>query len=128
MAHHYRARPDDLAQLGKDLVRRSHAHCELCGKGGRALAPHEVPPLPPRPELEHTIMICGQCQDELACGELNPLYWRFLETVVWSDLPAVQVTAVRLVRRLNEQGESWATALLDTLYLEPAIGQWLDAP
>lgn len=47
MAHHYRARPDDLAQLGKDLVRRSHAHCELCGKGGRALAPHEVPPATP---------------------------------------------------------------------------------
>lgn len=127
MANHYRARLDDLAHLGKDLVRRSHAHCELCGNGGRALEPHEVPPLPPRPQLEHTIMICGQCRDELTCGELNPLYWRFLGTVVWSDLPAVQVTAVRLVRRLNKQGENWAAALLDTLYLDPLVCQWLDA-
>lgn len=120
-----RARLDDLAQLGKDLTRRSRAHCELCGQGGTRLDAFEVTPLPAKPTLEHTLFICEQCRQEMTPKELNRQYWRFLETSIWSDLPPVQVTAVRLTRQLSAQGEDWATSHLEGLYLSPATIEWL---
>jgi protein PhnA len=123
-----KSRLDELGNLGKDLTRRSHAHCELCGKGGTRLDALEVSPLPPAPRLEQTIFICEECRGEMTSKELNNQYWRFLETVVWSDLPPVQVTAVRLARQLSAQGEDWATSLLEGLYLEQATIEWLNQP
>lgn len=119
-------RLDDLAQLGKDLTRRSRAHCELCGIGRTRLDAWEVAPLPAQPDMEHTLFICEQCRGAMTPKELNHKYWRFLETVIWSDSPAVQVTAVRLTRQLSTQGEAWATSLLEGLYLETSIIEWLD--
>ncbi len=121
-----RARQEALIQLGKDLTRRSHSHCELCGKGGTRLAAIEVPPLPTEPDLEHSIFICEQCQEEMDPKNLRSQYWRFLETAIWSELPPVQITAVRLTRQFSNQGENWATTLLESLYLEPDIIDWLD--
>ncbi len=121
-----RARLDELTQLGKDLTRRSRAHCELCGHGGTSLAAFEVAPLPAAPSLEQTIFICDSCQKGMQAKDLSRQYWRFLETAIWSDLPPVQVTAVRLTRQLSAQGEDWATTLLDGLYLQPHIIEWLD--
>ncbi len=121
-----RARLDALAHLGKDLTRRSHAHCELCGHGDTRLDAVEVAPLPAEPNMEHTLFICEHCQKAMSPKGLNHQYWRFLETVIWSDMPAVQVTAVRLTRQLSAQGQDWATSLLEGLYLEPTIMEWLD--
>ncbi|MEN8257388.1 MAG: phnA protein [Thermodesulfobacteriota bacterium] len=121
-----RARQEALTHLGKDLTRRSHSHCELCGKGGTRLGAVEVAPLPAEPDLEHSIFICEQCQEAMSPNNLSPQYWRFLETAIWSDLPPVQITAVRLTRQFSTQGEDWATTLLESLYLEPAIIEWLD--
>lgn len=121
-----KARQEGLTQLGKDLTRRSHAHCELCGHGGTGLEAMEVAPLPDKPALERTIFICNQCQEAMSPKSLTAQYWRFLETAIWSDLPPAQVTAVRLTRKLSDQGENWATTLLESLYLEPAIKAWLD--
>ncbi|MBU0681850.1 MAG: phnA protein [Proteobacteria bacterium] len=123
-----KARIDALAHLGKDLTRRCRAHCELCGHGNRGLEALEVEPLPAEPDLDHTMFICEQCRQAMRPKELNHQYWRFLETTIWSDLPAVQVTAVRLTRRLSVQGEEWATSLLEGLYLSPAIIEWLNEP
>ena len=120
------ARQEALLSLGKDLTRRSHSHCELCGKGGTRLEAVEVAPLPPEPDLEQALFICEQCREAMDPKNLPPQYWRFLETVIWSDLPPAQVTAVRLTRRLSSQGEGWATSLLEGLYLEPEIAKWLE--
>lgn len=120
------ARLDELALLGKDLTRRSRAHCELCGHGGTRLEALEIAPLAEEPTLEHTIFICEQCRESMHPKKLNHQYWRFLETAIWSDLPAVQVTAVKLTRQLSAQGEDWASSLLESLYLDPAIIDWLD--
>ncbi len=121
-----RARLDALAQLGKDLTRRSRAHCELCGHGQTRLGALEVAPLPGEPDMAHTIFICEPCQEAMGPKDLDRQYWRFLETAIWSDLPPVQVTAVRLSRQLSAQGEDWATSLLEGLYLEPGIIEWLN--
>ena len=55
-----------------------------------------------------------------------PDAYRFLEGVVWSDLPAVQVCAVRLLRQVAEDGAAWAAETLEGLYLDPDILRWVD--
>ena len=52
--------------------------------------------------------------------------WRLLEGVVWSDFPPVQVTAIRLLRRLASEGAGWAADTLDAVVLEPDVQKWAD--
>jgi len=43
---------------------------------------------------------------------------------MWSDVPAVQVVAVRLLRKLSEEGATWAREAMDGLYLEDSVRAW----
>jgi protein PhnA len=86
----------------------------------------EIAPLPAEPDLDHSLFLCEQCRQAMQADKLDHQYWRFLETAIWSDLPQVQVTAVRLTRQLSAAGEGWATSLLEELYLSPVISEWLD--
>lgn len=117
----HKARKIAVASLGRDLVRRCSSKCELCQAGGIALAPLEIEPLPEEPDIEHAIMICETCRLGVVGKTLDPVRWRFLESVVWSEIPAVQVTAVRLCRRLATDNCTWVTSLLENLYLAPEI-------
>jgi len=112
--------------LGKMLVRRGHAQCELCQTGHRQLTVVEVPPLPEEPDAEHAVFLCEQCRNGVE-GEknLDSNYWHFLPSVIWSEVVPVQVTAVRLCRKLEEQGISWASEALADLYLPPDVEKLL---
>lgn len=112
-----------LSLLGKDLARRAHSHCELCGNSGVKLGTREIEPVPVEPVIERCLLICEPCGTELDRRVLDEQYWRFLETVAWSELPALQVTAVRLLRALRAP---WSEQLLDQLYLFPESEAWLD--
>ena len=116
-----------LAALGRGLARRARSRCELCEQGERSLAPWEVPPAPAEPEEDRCLMICGGCRAGVEGGRVDSDAWRFLEGVVWSELPAVQVTAVRMLRRLAAEGVSWAVDVVDGLYLEGEVQEWADA-
>lgn len=116
-----------LAKFGKDLVRRSGSHCELCHKHGVKLVVHEVPPSPPEPELEHCIFICEGCDHQLRQPKrTQPDYWHFLATSMWSAIPAVKISSLLMLHRLCET-ESWAAELLDEVYLTPEEQAWLKA-
>ena len=118
----------DLLQTvvaGRDLTRRSKAHCELCGAAGERLFAVEVEPLPDQPDPDHAVFLCEQCRDGSDGGELDPSRWRFLESAVWSEIPAVQVTAVRVCIRLENAGIGWAADVLAGLYLSPEVEAWL---
>lgn len=119
-------RQEALEALGRPLVRRAHARCELCGATHRQLAALEVPPLPEAPDVDHAIFICELCRDEMNAKVLRSDYWHFLESVIWSDIPPVQIVAVRLCRELAAKGVSWATETLAVLYLAPEIEKDLD--
>ena len=119
-------RMEALEALGRNLVRRAHARCELCGSSHCQLTAIEVPPLPETPDIDHAIFLCELCRDAMAGKSLQPDYWHFLESVVWSDIPPVQMTAVRLCKRLEAQGVSWAAEILATLYLTPEVAKELD--
>lgn len=120
------ARKAAVAGLGRELVRRARSSCELCGASGQSLAVVEVPPLPDEPEPDSAVMVCAPCADGVAGGRLDPERWRFLESVIWSEIAPVQVAAVRATRRLSDAGIPWASRLLDGLYLDDEIQARVD--
>ncbi len=126
----HRERLDALALFGKDLTRRAGSQCELCEASNVKLQIHEVPPVPIEPELEHCIFICGICKDDIeklnrkSAKALNHDHWRCLNTSAWSEVPAVQVMAVHLLKQLGHT--DWAPDLLEALYLDPEIEAWLE--
>ena len=123
-----RARRRQVAGLGKNLVRRAGKKCELCGVSGEPMEVVEVQPAPEIPDESHATLLCAPCRDGVLGGPLEEGRWRFLENAVWSEVAAVQVTAVRLLRRLGDEGAHWPADLLDTVYLSPEVESWLEAP
>lgn len=71
-----------------------------------------------------SIRICDTCAGQIS-GELDPGHWRCLATAMWSETPAVQVQAARLLKRLS--GEDWARDLADQLWLDDETTAWVDA-
>ena len=129
MAKGFQANEDHkaaLAALGRSLARRARSRCELCETGGQALAPWEVPPAPPDPDEDRCLFVCERCRRVLDGASLDPNEWRFLEGVVWSELPPVQVTAVRLLRRLAADGVDWAADAVDGVVIDEEIAAWVE--
>lgn len=116
-----------LALLGKDLARRARSRCEICEASGVPLRPYEVPPAPREPELERCALICQTCESALENPRLSlaDAEWRCLSNTLWSELPAVQVAVVRLLRRLAPQA-AWARELLEDSLLDEATLAWAD--
>ena len=123
----HKARLDALNALGRTLVRRSGSKCEICEESGVSLRPTEVRPLPETPEVDEALFLCDVCKTAVEGGAIEGARWRCLESVIWSDVRPVQVTAVRLVRRLSDAGQEWAVDLLSGLYLDPDIEARADA-
>ena len=123
----HQERQQAIQDLGRALARRARSTCELCERSGLPLHVREVSPPPEVPDIDHAVMVCETCGDAIDGGALSPPdAYRFLEGVVWSDLPVVQVCAVRLLRRVADGGAAWAGDTLEGLYLEPDILQWTD--
>ncbi len=113
--------------MGKDLARRAKSKCEITGVGGESLFPYEVPPVPAEPDIEHTILVCERCREALENpATLAGREWNCLSEAVWSELPAVQVTAWRMLRQIANR-EHWARESLEHVFLEPEIQLWADS-
>ncbi len=122
-----RARKEAVQALGRELARRARSRCEFCGVGGQRLEVVEVLPLPDRPEPTRAVLLCEPCMAGVVEGRTEPEErWRFLEEVVWSEVPPVQVMAVRMARRLQARKVGWAQDLLAGIYLDPEIEAWVD--
>lgn len=52
-------------------------------------------------------------------------HWRCLNDSMWSQVPAVQVVAWRMLSRLSAEG--WPQDLLDMLYLDDELLVWAQA-
>lgn len=117
-----------LSRLGKDLARRSKSRCELCQASGVPLKIYEVAPIPEEPDLDHCLMTCNVCWEQLANpGKTRPDHWRCLGRTLWSPLAGAQVIAVRQLRYLSTE-VPWAAQLLDQAYLDPQVQAWADNP
>ncbi len=106
------------------LQQRSESKCELCS-ATENLGTYEIPPASDG-SAEQCIFICNTCKDQIENPEqVEPNHWRCLNDSMWSQVPAVQVMAWRMLNRLSAEG--WPQDLLDMLYLEDDLLNWAKA-
>lgn len=126
----HQERLDALNLLGKNLARRASSKCELCEAAGVSLKIYEVAPVPNEPDMDHCLMTCDTCREQLNHFENKPKlmqadHWRCLGKTVWSTEPAAQVMSVRILRQMSEQ-YPWAAEILEHVFLEPEIESWVE--
>lgn len=102
-------------------LRASNA-CELCTSQDD-LTTYAVPPNS-LGNLDDSVLVCANCLSQIdQSGAINVHHWRCLNDSMWSQVPAVQVVAWRVLSRLSST-ESWAQDALDMLYLDEETQQW----
>lgn len=103
---------------------RSESKCELCGATDH-LSVYEVPPNS-LGGVDDSVLLCSTCKGQIENPETTDAnHWRCLNDSMWSQVPAVQVMAWRMLNRLR--GEGWPQDLLDMLYLDDEIARWAKA-
>lgn len=110
--------------IEQTLVERSENSCELCAsKDGL-----EVYGVGPDCDgsLEQSVLLCSVCRTQIEDAEtVEENHWRCLNDSMWSQIPAVQVLAWRMLSTLSSKG--WPQDLLDMLYLEDDVLIWAKA-
>ena len=91
--------------------------CAFCGATD-TLAEHAVEP---RGEV---VTLCPTCREGVTDDIRDAPHWKCLSDAIWSEVPAIQVLAYRLLKRLD--GEAWARDLLEIAYLEPELLDWAE--
>jgi len=106
------------------LRTRSDSKCELCLTTGR-LKVYEVPPTSDG-SADQSVLLCGRCRKQIEDpATMDGAHWACLGETMWSQVPAVQVMAWRMLKRLSSEG--WAHELLEMLYLEEDTRAWAEA-
>lgn len=107
--------------LQRDLNTRANNQCELCATTENLNAfPVEKAPTD---DANGHALICQTCQTQIEnADQRDPNHWRCLNDSMWSQVPAVQVLAWRMLHRLR--GEGWTQDLLDMMYLEEETLEW----
>jgi len=106
------------------LIERSGNCCELCGSEEN-LSVYEVPPHWDE-TAEQSVLTCETCKSQLENpGTEDIHHWQCLNDCMWSEVPAVQVIAWRMLTKLAD--EPWAGSALENLYLDEDVQVWADA-
>ena len=107
-----------LSSFGKDLTRRAKSKCELSSTSGVPLHIYEIPPAPSKPDPKRCLMLSEEVIDQLNNPDkIAPDQWHNLGELIWSEIPAVQIMAHRLLTYIA-QTENWAQGILDEAYLD----------
>ena len=110
--------------LEQELQQRSESKCELCS-ASENLNIYEVPPNS-KVSIDDCILLCEVCSSQLEkTVEVDPNHWRCLNDSMWSQVPAIQVVAWRMLTRLKNEG--WPQDVLDMLYLDDETLSWAQA-
>lgn len=108
----------------KALHERSDSKCELCG-ATENLSVYAIPP-DSDGSAEQSILVCDTCREQIEDPEkVDVNHWRCLNDSMWSQVPAVQVMAWRMLTRLSAEG--WPQELLEMLYLDDETMAWAKA-
>ncbi len=106
------------------LISRSASQCELCASPSN-LSVYVVQPKR-NDNADDQAYLCSVCIDQIEnTDKMESNHWRCLNTSMWSEVPAVQVLAWRLLDKLK--GEGWPQELLDMLFLEDETMEWAQA-
>jgi protein PhnA len=111
--------------IEQTLLDRSNSKCELCS-AEQNLSIYEIPPVDGT-NSDKSVMVCDICKTQIeGAVELDTgHHWRCLNDSMWSQVPAVQVMAWRMLNRLKF--ENWAQDMLDMLYLDDNMMEWAKA-
>lgn len=110
--------------IEKELFDRSESKCELCS-AAEDLTIYEIPPEADG-TADQAILICSTCHEQISDPDkVDVNHWRCLNDSMWSQVPAVQVMAWRMLTRLSHEG--WPQDLLDMLYLDDETLAWAQA-
>ena len=110
--------------IEQTLTSRAGSQCELCSASDN-LSVYEVPPVTD-PDSDKCVLLCGHCKSQIEqTADIDVNHWRCLNDSMWSQTPAVQVMAWRMLNRLKAEG--WAQDLLDMLYMEQDVLDWAKA-
>ncbi|MDA3930050.1 MAG: alkylphosphonate utilization protein [Prolixibacteraceae bacterium] len=110
--------------IEKELQKRSESKCELCGASDE-LTVYGIPPVTSS-NPDNSILLCSNCHSQIETPEnVDINHWRCLNDSMWSQIPAVQVMAWRMLTRLSAEG--WPQDLLDMLYLDEETLDWAKA-
>jgi protein PhnA len=110
----------------EDILKdRSGNVCELSGTAD-SLVIYDVP-FAKNKGAESAILISSKCFDQIEKKELpNAKFWEgILPTAMWSEVPAVQVVAYRMLNRFRN--ESWAVDAIDMIYMDDDNLEWAQA-
>jgi protein PhnA len=108
----------------QELHARSESKCELCGATDN-LSVYEIPPTSDG-SADQSVLLCDTCRGQIENPEsVDVNHWRCLNDSMWSQIPAVQVMAWRMLTRLSAEG--WPQELLDMLYLDDDTLTWAKA-
>lgn len=106
------------------LLARGENKCEFCSAED-GLSAFEVSGAS-EGGVDESVLTCAICKGQLEkTVAIDMHHWRCLNESMWSQVPAVQVVAWRMLKTLNS--ESWAQDLLDMLYLEEDVLAWAEA-
>ena len=106
------------------LFERSDSKCELCS-ATENLSVYEVP-ANSTAGIGNSILICETCRNQIENPEsIDVNHWRCLNDSMWSQIPAVQVMAWRMLNHLSAEG--WPQDLLEMLYLDEETLNWAQA-
>jgi len=109
--------------IEQTLIERSGNKCELCGAED-GLTVLEV--APSDGSAEQSILVCGHCHSQIENPEtMDANHFRCLNDSMWSQVPAVQVMAYRLLNALRAEG--WPQDLIDMMYLDDETRAWAEA-
>ncbi|MES0372042.1 MAG: PhnA domain-containing protein [Mariprofundaceae bacterium] len=110
--------------IENELQARGDSKCELCS-ATENLGVYEVPPTSDG-SADQSALLCETCRDQIENPDkVNVNHWRCLNDSMWSQVPAVQVLAWRMLTRLSAEG--WPQDLLDMLYLDDELLAWAKA-
>jgi protein PhnA len=109
--------------ISRELEKRCESKCELCGSGAK-LSTYIVSPRQ-GDKIEHQVCTCSVCQDQLENSDnIDPNHWRCINDSMWSQEPAVQVVAYRMLHKLKTT--DWAGDLIDMMYLDEDTKTWAE--
>lgn len=110
--------------ISRELNKRCEDKCELCASSEN-LEPYIVAPKAGE-KLEDQVAVCQTCKNQLEDSDLiDANHWRCLNDSMWSQEPAVQVVAYRMLHKLKST--DWASDLIDMMYLDEGTKAWAES-
>lgn len=109
--------------ISTELLERSENKCELC-TAETELVDFTVVPKTGN-SADDQVAVCATCLEQLTNADsVDPNHWSILNETMWSQVPAVQVVAFRMLNQL--QSENWASSALEMMYLDDETREWAE--